>query len=156
MLFTNQSTGKLIVEKIIGGGEYNVYVAHDLKSLSERNYEYWENVDQVTEFVGKDEPEDPNIPGKRFTILAPGESIQNDGRIFAGMAARQRDGDELPHTLRSGDHLLRIIVETLGNYSNWQEMRKRWAPFGELIYGNVWSEPITFSLPSNPKFESCN
>jgi len=156
MSFLNQTNRKLIVEKSAGLGEYSIFVARDAKSLSDRNYEYSLNVDRTFEWLSSKEPEDPNTLGKRFAILAPGESRQIESEFWMYQVGRQRDGDELPHTLRSGVHTMKIYVESGTYYPGSEELRKRWEPFGDLIFANVMSEPFDFSLPADPKIEKCN
>ena len=50
---------------------------------------------------------------------------------------------------------MKIYVEVGTYYRNFAELRERWKSFGELISGNAFSEPFTFSLPSDPKFDPC-
>jgi hypothetical protein len=51
--------------------------------------------------------------------------------------------------------MMKMYVEVGIYYDNFAELRKRWESFGELISGNAMSEPFTFSLPSDPKFDTC-
>jgi|ERR1019366_6987087 hypothetical protein len=155
MHFVNQSNRKLIIEKSAGLGEYTVFIARDAKTLSDRNYEYSSNALRVLEWLPSNKPDDLKVSGDRFVILAPGEQLKTESQFGIWQAGRQREADEVPHTLSSGDHVMDIYVESSVPFANPEEIRKRWEPFGELIFANVMSEPFTFTLPPNPKLDDC-
>jgi hypothetical protein len=50
---------------------------------------------------------------------------------------------------------MKIYVESSVNFANPAEVRKRWEPFGDLIFANVMSEPFTLTIPPDPKFDTC-
>ncbi len=155
MHFVNQSNKKLIVEKSAGLGEYTVFIARDAKNLSDKNYEYSSNALQVLESLASDKPENLDVPGDRFVVLAAGDELKTESQFWIWHAGRLIDAGKVPDTLQSGNHAMKIYVESSIYFANTAEVRKRWERFGELIFANVMSEPFTLTLPSNPKIDDC-
>lgn len=154
----NQSSKRLIVEKQPSGFSIfsHVVIARDAASLSTGKLEYDPNVDTFTTFNPAAPPEDLTTPGKAFAILSAGESVEIEGEIRADYAGRRQDASEKPDTVPPGNHVLRITVPTWDERRvKPEEIRKRWEPFGYLVYEYITSEPLPFVLPPDPKIDPC-
>jgi len=155
MSVINQSGTNLIVEKTPGLGLYSIVVAHDAKSLSERKYEYEPYLDMKMESLGPETPERFKSPGPDFAILAPGESLHSEKEIWAPFAGRLQGLDQAAGFIPAGDHVLRVTFSTWDFQTEPKEIRKRWEPFGYLVYEDISTPPLPFTLPSDPKLENC-
>jgi hypothetical protein len=154
----NQLSKRLIVEKQPSGFSVfcRVVIARDTKSLSTGKLEYDPNIDALTTFNPAAPPEDLTTPDRRFAILSTGESVEIEGEIYASSAGRRQDAGEKPDTVPAGNHVLQITVPTWSERRvKPEEMRKRWEPFGYLVYESITSEPLPFVLPPDPKIAPC-
>jgi hypothetical protein len=154
----NQSSRRLIVEKQTSGFSVfsRVVIARDTKSLSTGKLEYDPNTDAFTTFNPAAAPEDLTTPGKAFAILSTGESVEIDGEIYAPSAGRRQDASEKPDTVPPGNHVLQITVPTWNDRPvKPEEIRRRWEPFGYLVYEDITSQPLPFVLPPDPRIDPC-
>jgi hypothetical protein len=153
MRVLNQSSQKLIVEKTLRDGGYGLAIASDAKSMSEGKFLFNPDVEWQIEH----DPPEPGVePGGDFAILAPGKSFQAERELLASTVARRHDSDEIPNTLRSGNYLLRIAFSTWDYIPDPEKVQKRWKPFGRLVFDEIFSEPLPFNLPPDPKLSKCN
>jgi hypothetical protein len=158
MRFENQTNRKLIVDKSVGTGIFDIQIAADSKSFSDGEYEYSPIKEREGFFVGpdgKEVKEQLDFPGPNFTILAPGESFQVENDFNAdgigplyGFPARRG-------ALQPGNHVLGIWLSVWAYHANPEEVRKKWEPFGYLVYKGVLAGPIPFNLPAVQKIERC-
>src|ERR1019366_9772800 len=81
--FVNQSDHKLIVGKYMGSFIPHLTIASDAKHLSDENYEWYTNEDWTFGQTSPETPEQFKTPGSGFVVLAPRESIQNEGEYHA-------------------------------------------------------------------------
>jgi hypothetical protein len=154
----NQSSKRLIVEKPNSGfnGFCRVVIARDTNSLSAGKLEYDPNTNVSVTFNPAAPPEDLTTPGKKFAILSSGESLVIEDEVRAASVGRRLDASEKPDTAPPGNHVLQITVPTWGERRvKPEEMRKRWEPFGYLVYEYMTSEPLPFVLPLDPKIDPC-
>jgi hypothetical protein len=149
----NRFDKKLILEKTTG--LYGIFVARDEKKLSERKYEYHPSLDINMEPYVTETPERFKSPGPEFVILAPGESFQTEAWIRAPSAGRQQTSDQTEGTIPTGNHVLQVTFSTWDFQTEPKEIRKRWEPFGYLFYDNISTEPLPFTLPSDPRLDTC-
>ena len=156
----SQSSKRLIVENPTSGSciSCGVVIARDAASLSTGKLEYDPYVNWSVTFNPAAPPEDFTTPGKAFAILPPGESLQIEDEIHADDAGRSQNTSEKPAEVPPGNHVLQITVPTW-SYARTrikpEEMRKRWEPFGYLVYESIKSEPLPFVLPPDPKIDPC-
>jgi hypothetical protein len=155
MRFVNRSGRKVIVQKNIGHGDYQIFIANSAKSLASGIYEYATNYQWTFIEVSPETREQFNAPGSGFAILAPGESLQAEIEFGAASAGSTNGPGHNRGTLDPGNHVFAIAIETWGYRTNADEVRKRWEPFGELFYKSIKTEPLSFSLPADPKIDSC-
>jgi hypothetical protein len=155
--FVNQSSKRLIVEKPTGIDLFTrVVIARDTKSLSMGRFEYDPYVNASVTFNPAAPPEDFTTPSKAFAILSTGESLQIEDEIYASSAARRQDASEKLGVVAPGNHVLQITVPTWSERKvKPEELRKRWEPFGYLVYEYIKSEPLPFILPPDPKVAPC-
>jgi hypothetical protein len=149
----NRSDKKLILERTTG--LYGIVVAHDEKSLSERKYEYSPSLSITMEPVATETPERFKSPGPEFAILEPGESLQTDALVRAPFAGRQPGSDQTSGTIAPGNHVLQVRFLTWDFQTEPKKIRRSWEPLGYLVYDEISTGPLPFSLPSDPKLEAC-
>jgi hypothetical protein len=158
--FTNQTDRKLIVMKDIGHAVYDPLIASDAKNFSEEKFEYNPIIDRDNFFVGpdgKEVEEKLDTPDPNFVILAPGESLEAEsvfnvysvGPLY-GFPARRG-------ALQPGNHVLGAWISVWWPYhAKPEDVRKRWEPFGDLIFKSVLVGPLPFNLPPVQKIEKCD
>jgi hypothetical protein len=157
---TNQSSKRLIVEKPTRGFciRCGVVIARDATSLSTGKLEYDPNFNVSVTFNPAGPPEDFTTPGKAFAILSDGESVEIEDEIYAPSAGRSQDTSEKLAMVPPGNHVLQITVPTWSfarTRVKPEEIRKRWEPFGYLVYEYITSEPLPFVLPPDLKVDPC-
>jgi hypothetical protein len=145
----NQTTGKLIVERTTKG--YGIYVARDLADLSKGNYEYHPHI-QWADIVHSEEPH-AKTPGPDFLILAPGESFDSIADFWVSVS--RSDLPPTAGTLQPGNHLLQLVISTWDYRASPDQFRKSWESFGTLVDTGIKTEPLTISLPTDPKVDKC-
>jgi hypothetical protein len=155
MRFLNQTNVRLIVEKALGHGLYHITVTGDAKNLAAGDHEYDSNEDWIFGQVPPETPEQFKSPGPNFAILNPGESLDAESDFWAMHAGSQRDSAENRSPLKPGSHFLQVTLATWNHHTEPEEVRKRWEPFGDLIYKPIKTEPLAFNLPRDPKVENC-
>jgi hypothetical protein len=104
-----------------------------------------------------------NVPdSKLFVILAPGEG--HETLVHSGVLAAtgEANGKPMNGLLPKGSYVLQVGVTTwpyqwplFDPHTDPQELKKRWAKYGELSTGLVYSDLVPFTIPENFKNPLC-
>jgi hypothetical protein len=154
--FLNQSDHKLIIGKGIGSFIPHLTIASDAKKLSDENYEWYTNEDWVFGQTSPETPEEFRSPGPGYVILAPGESIQNEGEYNATAVGSLPGVTSSRRIVQPGDHVLGYLLWTWMYHTKPEDIHRQWESFGDLVYETIKVGPVPFNLPADPKIEKCN
>jgi hypothetical protein len=153
--FANHTYRTLILDKQFGKFPSRTIIAKNSESLANRDYEY----DPIFDSFADDDPPDFN-PSIRFlhsnfVLLAPGQSFERVITVepFAWYASIPgRKG-----AINYGDHVLQIGFLGWGYAAKPSQFEEAWRKFGQLVTGEIYTEPIVFQIPRNPQIEkACN
>jgi hypothetical protein len=154
--FENQTGHRLIVVRDIGAFIPHLAIANDAKNLSLGRYEWYTNEDWTFEPAHPEAPEPFKSPGSSFAILAPGESLQNDGEYQPGPVGSLPGIHPARGSIQPGDHVLEYLIWPWIFNAKGEEIHNRWESFGDLVYKTIKVGPLPFNLPADPKIEKCN
>jgi hypothetical protein len=152
--FLNRSSRNLIVDKSIGRGFYEIYVARDSKSLADGQYEYNPNIDWIPSPRSEEEVRSGS-PGPPFAILRPNQSFKIETEIWVEVRMHDSEAIYGNWPIQSGDHVFQLDIGSWYYATEPDEVQKRWLKFGDLIYNPIRTEPLAFNLPVVPKLENC-
>lgn len=149
---TNTSNSTLILSKRIDSPPV-VRVARNSQAAKAGQYEYAPNMDT---FYG----ETPAVPvfgdapsAEDFVRLAPGESF--DASIQTGVFGT-KEATSGQGLVSRGAHVLLLGIDTWPyRYDITQGLRTKWAQFGELQTGLVYTNFIPFTIPEKFKNPRC-
>ena len=154
--FENRTEKTLILDKQIGAFPNQQIIAKSMESLAQRDYE----ADPIFDSFGLDRDPPHFKPNTRllrsnFVLLPPGKSFQNDITIGAFVWYVNRPGRKGP--INCGDHVLQMGFSSWRYSSNASRFAEAWRALGELVTQEIYSEPINFQIPTNPRIEKfCN
>jgi hypothetical protein len=157
--FVNQTDRKLIVDKNLGRGPYDVVIAADAKSFSDEHYEYAPFIhgDGDAFFAdpdGKEPKENLDTPEPNFLVLTPGTSVQREIVVDAfsiglyGFPASRG-------ALKPGDHVLGVWLNSWQYRTKPEGIHKQWESIGDLLYKSILVGPVPFNIPPIQKIEKC-
>jgi hypothetical protein len=153
--FTNLSDHRVILAKKIRG-PLAIRVAKSPEALRTERFEYNPNIDAAV-----DELPGPPMLGdtpdsKHFCILAPGKSFEThvSSVIFASQTGEKG-------LVGKGKHVLQLGLETWPYQWPWyrsidaSKLADQWKKYGQLIRGNIYTEPIPFIIPEKVRVGPC-
>lgn len=152
--FVNRTANKLILDKEIGKAWYGVTVARNEEDLAAGKYESNPNIDWF--FSDKVKlPKEPSLksPGPGFALLAPGQAF--DTEIDTGVVAQYDNPNEIKGAIRPGVHLFQMKLSAWNRFARPEQFEKRWVQFGQLVTGEIRTEPLEIHIPTNPNVENC-
>lgn len=150
----NRTANKLILDKEIGKAWYGVIVARNQEDLAAGKYESNPNIDWF--FSDKDKlPNEPSLksPGVGFALLAPGQAFETE--INTGVVAQYDDPHEIKGAVRPGVHFFQMKLSAWNRFTGPEQFEKRWEQFGQLVTGEIKTEPLEIRIPTNPNVENC-
>lgn len=99
-------------------------------------------------------PKYGKTPDDAFTILPPGGTFAT--HTIVGFAVSRTD-DAPPHMIRSGTHVLQVVVSTWPESAERaRELVTRWASSGSLWHTAIRSEPVVLQIDSQRSVEDCS
>ena len=156
--FTNAGVRKIILDKNVGNSPYDLRIAADEKSLAENRTQFMTNFEWTSNFIpgpvwigGV-----PPSPGANFAVLVQNDSIELE-REYRIPLHRDDNDSHNSDGISPGLHVLQLTLSTWPNIPQpkAEDYALRWAKWGDLVYKDLTTEPIPFSVPENPKLESC-
>jgi hypothetical protein len=152
MRYKNQSERTLILDKQIGKAWYGVTVARTMQDLAARKYEYNPNIDWIiTDEDKRPVRPSPTPPRKDFAILAPGQSFENE--TDASVIAQYENTKQVVGAIEPGSHIFQMELSAWSHPGTVSEFEKRWNKLGQVVTGEIETEPIEIQVPANPKVE---
>ena len=151
---TNSSDGSVILSRRIDSPEI-VRVAKSVEAGMAGQFESALNPD--TFLVKK--PQDPKISDSPsadyFVVLSPGESYEVKSSAFVQGTRQPTSQQQL---VSRGEHVLQLGISTWPyyGYDDVQGLRIKWAKFGDLQVGLVYTNFISFRIPEKFKNPRCH
>jgi hypothetical protein len=139
------------VFKHTGDQWYEVRVAKSLSDLASGKYEYNPNIDWFSDSPRA--PDDADVH-KKFSVLAPGESFENNSTVSIVVSLRL--DHSVAGTVKPGEHVLQLQVSTWNYLEGPDKTRTRWERYGHLFSQAIVTEPLEFRVPANPLFNNCH
>lgn len=105
-----------------------------------------------------DKPQDPKISDSPsadyFVVLSPGERYEFKSSAFVQGTRQPTSRQQL---VSRGEHVLQLGISTWPyyGYSDVQGLKTRWAKFGDLVVGTVYTDFIPFHIPDRFKAPPC-
>lgn len=148
LTYTNTGLKPIILEK-----EPNLITywraKPNLKELESADYthEFWMSSDNegVTE-IG-------NVPSANFVVLQSGESYRSEADIQISSA---KDLIERKVITTGAQHLQIVIPKWSGDEKQARFLKDKWKKVGVLYYGSVHSQPMLFTIESQPRIVECS
>lgn len=153
--FTNLSNHRVILARKIPG-PLAIRVAESPEALKAGRFQYNPSIDAAVNKL----PPSPllgNTPSSEyFCVLAPGESFE--GRVSSVIFASETGEKGL---VGKGKHVLQLGLETWPYQWPWYttidatKLADRWKKYGQLIRGDIYTEPIPFVIPEKVRVGPC-
>jgi hypothetical protein len=153
--FTNLSKRPLILARNVQG-PIAIRVAKDPEALRAGRFEYNPSLDSAVAKL-PDSPQFGNIPNLEYLcILPPGEvfKTQISAVIFGSQTGKKG-------LVGKGKHVLQLGLEVWPYQWPWHkpidaaQLADRWKEYGQLITGNIFTEPIPFTVPARATVVPC-
>ncbi len=154
--FENRTDKVLILDKQIGKFVDEQIIAKSMENLALRDYE----AEPIFDSFGVDRDPSHFKPNTRslranFILLPPGQSFQNDTTIAQFVSYVNTPGRTGP--INYGDHVLQLGFSGWSHSAKASEFAEAWRNFGELVTEEIYTNPIEFQIPNNPRIQmSCN
>jgi hypothetical protein len=153
--FENHTSRALILDKQVGKSPDERIIAKNKESLALRDYED----DPIFDSFGSEDPPHfkPSIHLLRsnFVILEPGEAFDSGATIELFVWYTHEPGRK--GMIDYGSHALQMGFVGWRYSAAASKFSDAWRKFGELVTEEIYTEPIDFQIPRNPKIEvKCN
>lgn len=153
--FENHTDKVLILDKEFGKFPSRRIIARSRENLAQRDYED----DPIFEsFVNDDPPHfNPSIQLLRsnFVLLAPGQSVERTTTVEAFARYMSKSGRS--GAINYGDHVLQLGFLGWRYAAKASQFEEAWRKFGQLVTKEIYTEPIPFQIPRNPRIgKACN
>lgn len=140
--FSNKGTSTVVLDKKSRRGS-SFLVSPTLEDAIKRKYEF--TADRLMHMLPTYDPAD-RVPNESdFMVLKPGESYcrEDTVRLYN------------PKSLRTGHHVLQIVVENWPYFASNIEWRERWRSRGYLWTDPITSVPMRFVIERKPTTVEC-
>ena len=161
MRFTNVSDHPVILSRKIEDPS-NVHVARDVEAAQRKEFLYDPNYDYFVSDL-PDAPAFGKAPNaKLFVVLPAGGNYETvtQTQVFGSRDAAHETGRD--GLLAKGSYLLQIGVTTwpyewphFNDKTDTKKLRQRWAGYGDLATGFVYSDFAPFTVPDHLKNPRC-
>jgi len=154
--YENRTNKVLILDKQFGKFADEQIIAKSKESLALKDYESYPIFDQ---FVHEEDPKDfkPSVDLMRsnFILLPPGQILKIDTIVEAFVWYESKLLGK--GAINYGDHVLQMGFTSWSYKAKASQFAEPWSKFGQLVTDIIYTEPIAFQIPKNPKIErTCN
>lgn len=147
LTYRNETSNTLILHKGSNLISY-ILIAADEAQIRNRQYELNMHVGWVT---SGGELSEGSQPGNEFAVLRTGDTFETDGVINVPVALEPG-----PQFVKSGSHVLQVVIETWPTEeTSLERLRKKWERTGYLWADNIRSDPMAFTVATNPRLVEC-
>ncbi len=161
--FVNVSTGAVILSRKVESSPI-VRAAQNAESASHGDFLYAPDVHPLLTKPAPDAPSFGMAPNpKLFVILAPGQSFETLAKtgVFVGTDTVEANGKN--GLLAKGSYVLQVGIHTwpydwpdFTAKMDTRKLKTRWAKYGELASGLVYSDFAPFTIPGRFEGPSCH
>lgn len=151
---TNTADASVIVSRRIDSPDI-VRVAKDLATAENGQFEFVLNGDKFVTENPKNPPFGDAPSTEDFAVLSPGQSY--DVNLSVAIPGTKESSSR--HGLVDrGQHILQVGISTWPyyGYGDAQALRQKWAQFGDLQLGLVYSSFVPFRIPERFKNPYCS